>query len=51
MHSDEHVQKIDDIWTVIHDIPTDRKHIFQLPKHSSTNDKNQVIQDGTTDDA
>ena len=50
MHSDKHVQKIDDIRAVIHDIPSNGKHVLQLPEYSAANDKNQVIQDGTTDD-
>lgn len=43
----ERVKQIDTVAGVVQDVPEDRHGVVELPEHTSADDEDEVVQDGT----
>ena len=49
MHSNENVNQVNEVKTVVYDVPAYRSNILKFPKDGSSDHKNEIVKDGAVD--
>ena len=49
MHSNENVNQVNEVKTVVHDVPAYRSNVLKFPKDGSPDHKNEIVKDGAVD--